>query len=139
MKDSIVIYQGTYIKSTKKDGNSNYVTYDFDINGKYKVYIDLETEKIYNIDIDKCREFEDSHLTIYPLINAYSTFEYYSKFLEIKNYFNKELTIKTRNEVISDLIKKYGIKYNNEEETFKKYIQDDLIEKSYVKEKQKRL
>lgn len=105
----IMVYQGTYIQD--KVTHDQQLTYDFDPEGHYKVYRDLETTETYNVSINDSDEYERKNLTIYVPVQDYNSHEYFKKYLEIKCWFLEQLITKSQSDVIAELSKKYVTKH----------------------------
>ena len=105
--NQIMIFMGSYIKSDSKD----FITYEEDKYASYKSYMDLETTEQYNIDKDKCLEFENEYLTLYLPVSEYTAKEYYKKYIELQKWFRTQLIHRSQKDVIRELQGKYERKY----------------------------
>ena len=92
-----MVYMGSYIKDSTKGDNDREITYERNPDTSYKVYMDLETTEEYQIDKDKCLDFEN---------------EYYKKYCELQKWFRMKLIHRLESDVISELQEKYERKYN---------------------------
>lgn len=117
VRESIMVYSGTYTKDKKFNKNSDYLTYDGNPIGQYKLYLDLETGEAYNIGLDRCIEFETENIVIYMPVAAYSSHEYIKNYMNLQNWFYNEIINRSREEIIEEIKQKYQNK-----EKVKKYI-----------------
>ena len=117
VRESIMVYSGTYTKDKKFNKNSDCLTYDGNPIGQYKLYLDLETGEAYNIGLDRCIEFETENIVIYMTVAAYSSHEYIKNYMDLKNWFYNEIINRSREEIIEEIKQKYQNK-----EKVKKYI-----------------
>ena len=106
-----MIFMGSYIKNDSGEQNDDYITYERDPDTSYRSYMDLETTECYNIDKDKCLEFETEYLTLYLPISEYTEDEYYKKYIELQKWFRTQLIHNSQSEVIKVLQEKYEKKY----------------------------
>ena len=109
----IMVFMGSYIKKSSEEQEDDYMTYERDPDTSYKSYMDLETTEWYNIDKDKCLEFEKEYLTVYLPISEYTEEEYYKKYIKLKKWFRTQLIHRSQSDVIKELQEKYEIKYKN--------------------------
>ncbi len=109
----IMVYMGSYIQKGFREQNEDYMTYERDPNTSYKSYMDLETTEWYNIDKDKCLEFETEYLTLYLPISEYTSEEYYKKYIELQKWFKIQLIHRSQPDVIKELQEKYEREYKN--------------------------
>lgn len=103
----IMIFMGSYIKNGSGEQKNDYITYERNPDTSYRLYIDLETTECYNIDKDKCLEFETEYLTLYLPISEYTAEEYYKKYIELQKWFRTQLIHRSQYDVIKGLQKKY--------------------------------
>lgn len=103
----IMVFMGSYIKKNTEEQNDDYMTYERDPDTSYKSYIDLETMEMYNIDKDKCLEFEIEHLTVYLPISEYTIEEYYKQYEELRKWFKTQLIHRSQSDVIKELHETY--------------------------------
>lgn len=109
----IMVFMGSYIKNSSEEQNNDYMTYERDPDTSYKSYMDLETTEWYNIDKDKCLEFETEYLTVYLPISEYTAEEYYKKYFELQKWFRTQLIHRCQPDVIKELQEKYEREYKN--------------------------
>jgi len=107
----IMVFMGSYIEKSSERQNNDYMTYERDPDTSYKSYMDLETMKWYNIDKDKCLEFETEYLTVYLPISEYTLEEYYKKYIELQKWFRMQLIYRSQSDIIKELQEKYERKY----------------------------
>lgn len=106
----IMVYVGTYHRDTDMYRDNDTIIQD-DSKASYKAYLDLETQEAYNIAIEKVREFEQEHLTIYLSVEGFSQNDYIKKYFELQTWFRKQLMTRSQNEVIEELQENMDIKY----------------------------
>lgn len=107
-KMNVMIYMGPYLKRREYGTYNDCVTDEQDLNADYKSYINLKTGDVYNIDFDRCKEFEMKNIILRPLIifNNYDT--YLSHYMEILTYFHEQTKSgREEEEVIKELRDKY--------------------------------
>ena len=102
----LAVYMGSYIQEKTDYGNNSYLTYEGNPNTDYKSYIDIETDITYNIELDRCEEFE-SFFTVLHVSNSYQQPELLKKVITIKNYFKKEIMERSQQDVVNELQVKY--------------------------------
>lgn len=107
----IMVFMGSYINNEEQ--NDDYMTYERDPDTSYKSYMDLETTESYNINKDRCLEFETEYLTIYLPISEYTAEEYYKEYIELQKWFKMQLIHHSQSDVIKELQEKYERKYKN--------------------------
>ena len=105
----IMVYMGSYIFD-RQNGHNDYITSDDNPNICYKKYIDLETHKNYDIEIDRCTEFEDIFTILYFTINIICEQEYRHAFFTLQDYFKRQIITRSQEDVIDDLKILYGKK-----------------------------
>ena len=108
----IMVYMGSFIKN-RSEKQYDYMTYERDPDTSYKAYMDLETTKWYNIDKDKCLDFETEYLTLYLPVSEYTAEEYYKRYIELQKWFRAQLIHRSQSDVIKELQEKYERKYKN--------------------------
>lgn len=106
----IMVYVGTYHRDTDMYRDNDTIIQD-DSKASYKAYLDLETQEAYNIAIEKVREFEQEHLTIYFSVEGFSQNDYIKKYFELQTWFRKQLMTRSQKEVIEELQENMDIKY----------------------------
>ncbi len=106
----IMVYVGTYHRDTDMYRDNDTIIQD-DSKASYKAYLDLETQEAYNIAIEKVREFEQEHLTIYLPVEGFSQNDYIKKYFELQTWFHKQLMTRSQKEVIEELQENMDIKY----------------------------
>lgn len=106
----IMVYVGTYHRDTDMYRDNDTIIQD-DSKASYKAYLDLETQEAYNIAIEKVREFEQEHLTIYFPVEGFSQNDYMKKYFELQTWFRKQLMTRSQKEVIEELQENMDIKY----------------------------
>lgn len=106
--NQIMVYMGSYITNNLGENKAAAITYERDPNTSYKSYMDLETTETYNIDKEKCSDFELESLALYLPISEYSKEEYYKKYCELQDWFKAQLLHRSQPNVIEELQKKYS-------------------------------
>lgn len=106
----IMVYVGTYHRDTDMYRDNDTIIQD-DSKASYQAYLDLETQEAYNIAIEKVREFEQEHLTIYFPVEGFSQNDYIKKYFELQTWFRKQLMTRSQKEVIEELQENMDIKY----------------------------
>lgn len=105
----IMVYMGTYIYEVP----DKYLTYDNDPDAMYKSYMDLETEKVYSILIDECKNFEERNIVIYIPVSICTANEYSENYFTLRRWFLLQLVNNHQEIVIGQLRKLNDIKYKN--------------------------
>lgn len=97
----VLCYMGAYKKEKTDKGYEHYLTFDSEYNYDYKKYIDVETDKIYDINKDNVKEFEENNIIIFPNVDICNMQEFNKAFLRIKKEFflslihsGKKMTLK---------------------------------------------
>lgn len=129
VKNNIIVYSGTYVKDRRYGQRNDYLTYDDNPKGEYKLYLDLENGNPYNIELDKCIDFEKENITIYIPVVAYSTHEYMKNFLNLQKWFLEQQKTYTREEIKEQLIEKTKHKYQNLFNACNRYPEKQLVRK----------
>lgn len=129
VKNNIIVYSGTYVKDRRYGQRNDYLTYDDNPKGEYKLYFDLENGNSYNIELDKCVDFEKENITIYIPVVAYSTHEYMKNFLNLQKWFLEQQKTYTREEIKEQLIEKTKHKYQNLFNACNRYPEKQLVKK----------
>ncbi len=114
----VMVYMGSYIMD-RNNGNNDYITYDGNPKTSYKKYLDLETYKNYDIEIDRCNEFESVFLVLYCTIKSNCEFEYRNAFFTLQKYFKQQIITRSQEDVIDDLKILYGKKEPFQKEKIK--------------------
>lgn len=143
---NIMVYMGSYIKDRNEGKYNDVITYDGDSRANYKSYMNLKTGEVLNIGIKKCSEFEKVNFIIKIPVNSNSFDSYLVNYTNLKNWYLKQLEIRSEEEVTEELMKKYGkyIESDKSEEIDKiKKIRDNVrnLEQqiSSISEEEKRL
>lgn len=102
--NGIYVYIGSYYTSIESDivhGPSACRVKKGDEKAEYNIYKDIENEEEIEIMIDKCAEFENNNIVIFP--NTHFTEEYY---YEIQNEFFCDAVNTGQKEAVDKILKK---------------------------------
>ena len=87
----ILIYIGNYVVRKEGKEEREILTYDGNLNAKYKLYKDIETGQVYRVSIKNVKDFEKNHKIIFPKIDINNVQEYNRKYEEMKFEYFKNL------------------------------------------------
>ena len=60
----ILFYNGTYVKDRKYGLVNDYLTYEENPKRDYNVYLDLDSDNIYHVDVSDEEQFEQENIVI---------------------------------------------------------------------------
>jgi hypothetical protein len=83
----VLCYVGSYKKEKTDKGYEHFLTFQDDLDYDYRKYIDVETDKIYDINKENVKEFEDNSIIIFPTVSICNMQEFNKAFLRIKKEF----------------------------------------------------
>lgn len=83
----VLCYMGSYKKEKTDKGYEHFLSFDDDYDYDYRKYIDVETDKIYDINRENVKEFEEYHFVVFPEISICNMQEFNKAFLRIKKEY----------------------------------------------------
>ena len=96
---------GTYFDEKTETSSKETLTYDDNLNASYRKYVDIETNEVYKVPLNKVKDFEMEYHTEYLPVNIYNLQEYNKKLKELKAKFYKKLLYYPQEEVVLKLKK----------------------------------
>lgn len=143
VQKEIMVHIGSYVRDRSEGKYNDYVTYDGDINTTYNSYINLKTDKVYNIDKEECEEFEENHTIIKMPVSIYNFDSYLSNYMYLRTWYLSQLETRKEECVIKELTRVSKLKYIKlylachnyklEAKEFK-YAKDGFVEKFCLSE-----
>ena len=122
----ILFYNGTYVKDRKYGLVNDYLTYEENPKRDYNIYLDLDSDNIYHVDVANEEQFEEENIIIKIPVVATNSHEYIYNYMKIQTWYNNEKETKTREEIISKIQKNPSYKYKNLYKACYKYPQVQL-------------
>ena len=107
--NKIMVYVGSYAVNKNQLSTKEVLTYDENINAKYKKYIDIETQEVYRVDISNVKEFEKEYITVKLPVSMYNFQEYLKNYNDFRETFFKKLIYNSQEEIV-DRVKKDTLK-----------------------------
>ena len=83
----VLCYIGSYKKEKTDKGYEHFLSFYSDYDYDYRKYIDIETDKIYDINKDSVKEFEEKYLIVFPNTEICNMQEYNKAFLRVKKEY----------------------------------------------------
>ena len=102
--NKLLVYLGSYKVEKFPTGATEILTYDGDPKAKYKRYIDVETETLYNINMDEVADFEENHNVIYREVVMNNFNLYNQNYLDVRRQLFEGLLSETQDKVVKKLI-----------------------------------
>ena len=103
--NQVLCYMGPFVREKTQTGYVNFPTYEGNYHYTYKKYIDIETEKIYDIERENVEEFESSHLIVYPKVIMNNLDEYLKGLNKAKACFFGELLTGSQSKALKVVLK----------------------------------
>ena len=101
--NKIMLYIGSYTLKDNKLGSREILTYDGNVNAKYKKYIDIETQEIYKVEVSRVKEFEKEYITVDMPVSIYNLQEYLKNYNHIREIFFKKLIYNPQDKVVNKI------------------------------------
>ena len=96
----VLCYIGSYKKEKTDKGYEHYLSFQDDFDYDYRKYIDVETDKIYDINRDNVQEFEENHLVVFPETKICNMQEFNKAFLRVKKEYFLSLIYNGKNKTL---------------------------------------
>ena len=101
--NKIMVCLGAYKDTKDKFATKEILTYDDNYDASYKKYIDLETNEVYKVPLNKVGQFETEYHIEYLPINIYNIQEYNKKLKDLRTKFFNSLLYNSQEETVLKL------------------------------------
>ncbi|MBE6159467.1 MAG: hypothetical protein E7157_00245 [Lactobacillales bacterium] len=122
----ILFYNGTYVKDRKYGLVNDYLTYEENPKRDYNVYLDLDSDNIYHVDVSDEEQFEQENIVIKIPVVATNCHEYMYNYMKVQTWYNNEKETKTKEEIIEKIKSNPSYKYKKLFKACHKYPQKEL-------------
>ena len=103
--NQILVYCGLYIVKKYSNGIvKEYLTYDDNPKGTYKLYMDMETCEIYKVGVEQSKMFETKYAIVKPHVDSFNYQEYMKGFNKVRNKFLSELITSSQDKAIKKVL-----------------------------------
>ncbi|MBQ3474932.1 MAG: hypothetical protein IJH20_02040 [Bacilli bacterium] len=96
----VLCYMGSYKMEKTDKGFEQYLSFTDDYDYDYRKYIDVETDKIYDINRNNVKEFEEKNLIVFPVTSICNMQEFNKAFLRIKKEYFLSLIYNGKNKTL---------------------------------------
>ena len=83
----VLCYMGSYKMEKTDKGFEQYLSFQDDYDYDFRKYIDVETDKIYDIKRNNVKEFEEKNLIVFPVTSICNMQDFNKAFLRIKKEY----------------------------------------------------
>ena len=83
----VLCYMGSYKMEKTDKGFEQYLSFQDDYDYDFRKYIDVETDKIFDIKRENVKEFEEKNLIVFPVTSICNMQEFNKAFLRIKKEY----------------------------------------------------
>ena len=104
--NNVLVYVGTYKVEKYINQAIEVLTYEDDPKAKYKRYIDIETEELYNVNMEEVEEFENNYGIVKRPVVMNNLMLHYQNYLKVKEEFFEGIAKESQEQVILKLINK---------------------------------
>lgn len=122
----ILYYNGTYVKDRKYGLVNDYLTYEENPKRNYNIYLDLDSDNIYRIDVANEEQFEEENIIIKMPVVATNCHEYMYNYMKVQTWYNNEKETTTKEEIIEKIKSNPSYKYKKLYKACHKYPQVQL-------------
>lgn len=102
--NGLLVYVGTYKVDKYVTKAVELLTYENDPKAKYKRYIDVETGKSINVNMDSVQEFEETHKVIYKEVVMENIMLHYQNYQDVRDEFFEEVITEPQDKVVLKLV-----------------------------------
>lgn len=102
--NKLLVYVGTYKVDKYVTKAVELLTYENDPKAKYKRYIDVETGKSINVNMDSVQEFEETHKVIYKEVVMENIMLHYQNYQDVRDEFFEDVITKPQDKVVLKLV-----------------------------------
>ena len=101
--NKLLVYVGTYKVDKYVTKAVELLTYENDPKAKYKRYIDVETGKSINVNMDSVQEFEETHKVIYKEVVMENIMLHYQNYQDVRDEFFEDVITEPQDKVVLKL------------------------------------
>lgn len=136
----IMVYMGSYVRDRSEGKYNDYVTYDSDSNITYNSYINLKSNRVYNIDKDEREGFERENIVIKMPVSVNSFDSYLSNYMNLRKWYLGQLEIRKEECITKELtrVSIYLTCHSYEQKDFK-HARNGFIEKFCLSEEDRQV
>ena len=102
--NKLLVYVGTYKVDKYVTKAVELLTYENDPKAKYKRYIDVETGKSINVNMDSVQEFEETHKIIYKEVVMENIMLHYQNYQDVRDEFFEDVITEPQDKVVLKLV-----------------------------------
>ena len=102
--NKLLVYVGTYKVDKYVTKAVELLTYENDPKAKYKRYIDVETGKSINVNMDSVQEFEETHKVIYKEVVMENIMLHYQNYQDVRDEFFEDVITEPQDKVVLKLV-----------------------------------
>lgn len=102
--NKLLVYVGTYKVDKYVTKAVELLTYENDPKAKYKRYIDVETGKSINVNMDSVQEFEETHKVIYREVVVENIMLHYQNYQDVRDEFFEDVITEPQDKVVLKLV-----------------------------------
>lgn len=102
--NKLLVYVGTYKVDKYVTKAVELLTYENDPKAKYKRYIDVETGKSINVNMDSVQEFEETHKVIYREVVMENIMLHYQNYQDVRDEFFEDVITEPQDKVVLKLV-----------------------------------
>lgn len=102
--NKLLVYVGTYKVDKYVTKAVELLTYENDPKAKYKRYIDVETGKSINVNMDSVQEFEETHKIIYREVVMENIMLHYQNYQDVRDEFFEDVITEPQDKVVLKLV-----------------------------------
>ena len=102
--NKLLVYVGTYKVDKYVTKAVELLTYENDPKAKYKRYLDVETGKSINVNMDSVQEFEETHKVIYKEVVMENIMLHYQNYQDVRDEFFEDVITEPQDKVVLKLV-----------------------------------
>ncbi len=102
--NKLLVYVGTYKVDKFVTKAVELLTYENDPKAKYKRYIDVETGKSINVNMDSVKSFEETHNVIYREVVMENIMLHYQNYQDVRDEFFEGILSEPQDKVVLKLV-----------------------------------
>lgn len=102
--NKLLVYVGTYKVDKYVTKAVELLTYENDPKAKYKRYLDVETGKSINVNMDSVQEFEETHKVIYREVVMENIMLHYQNYQDVRDEFFEDVITEPQDKVVLKLV-----------------------------------
>lgn len=125
-EQKILFYNGTYVKENKYGKKYDYLTYEENPKRDYNIYLDLDSDNMYHVNVSDEEQFEQENIIIKIPVVATNSHEYIYNYMKVQTWYNNEKETKSKEEIIKEIKENPSYKYKKLHKACHKYPQIQL-------------